>query len=185
MTITPTRSSVQDFEAFLSQQADGEKRFELIDGDIVEKMVTQEHGYIAFKLSLALGKYLETQPIGRVYIEARYKMPDDGSNSRIPDLSYVTLDKPIVRRGAAPYMPDLAVEIKSPDDGVKALRDKARYYLANGSRLVWLIYPTLQIVETYSADDEQILGAAAAHVLTGGDVLPDFALPLVRLFAGS
>lgn len=112
-------------------------------------------------------------------MEARYKLPQDDANSRIPDLSYVTLDKPLIRHGAAPYMPDLAIEIQSPDDRPKELREKARYYLANGSKLVWLIYPELQLIETYSATDEQIL--TAKDTLDGGDMLPGFAIVIADL----
>ncbi len=174
-----TRSTHAEFEAFIRQEPDGEKRFELINGEIVEKMVTQEHGYIAGLLITALNVYLGQNQIGRAFVEARYKLPQDDANSRIPDLSYVTLDKPLIRHGAAPYMPDLAIEIQSPDDRPKELREKARYYLANGSKLVWLIYPELQLIETYSATDEQIL--TAKDTLDGGDMLPGFAIVIADL----
>jgi Uma2 family endonuclease len=44
------------------------------------------------------------------------------------------------------------VEVKSSKNGYDELREKARFYLANGARLVWLVYPTRQIVEVYFAD---------------------------------
>jgi Uma2 family endonuclease len=79
-------------------------------------------------------------------------------------------------------MPDLAVEIKSPDDTVKELREKAAYYLANGARLVWLIYPAKHMVEVYTPDgDVEIL--VEGDLLTGGDVLPGFSLPVAEVFA--
>jgi hypothetical protein len=56
------------------------------------------------------------------------------------------------------------------------------YYLANGSRLVWLIYPNYRLVEVYRlAADVEILGEEDS--LTGGDVLPGFALPAREVFA--
>lgn len=174
-----TQTTFTEFEAFIAAQTNGEKRFELINGEIVEKMVTQRHGYIAGLLITELNLYLRKNPIGRAFVEARYKMPDDEANSRIPDLSFVTQDNPLVSKGAAPYMPDLAIEIQSPDDSPKMMREKARYYLANGTHLVWLIYPDLRVIETYSADDEQII--TAQGTLTGGDVLPDFALSVAEL----
>lgn len=77
-------------------------------------------------------------------------------------------------------MPDLAVEVKSPDDSLRALRDKARYYLANGCRLVWLVLPDKQIIEVYTADKQPL---TEADTLTGGEVLPGFALPVRQVFA--
>ena len=79
-------------------------------------------------------------------------------------------------------MPDLAVEIKSPDDSVRQLREKAAYYLANGARLVWLIYPQQRMIEVYDPDaDVEIL--VEGDLLTGKEVLPDFNLPVAEVFA--
>ena len=81
-----------------------------------------------------------------------------------------------------PHLPDLAVEIKSPDDTVKEMREKAAYYLAHGVRLVWLVYPHKRLVEVYRPDaDVEIL--AVGDVLTGGEVLPGFSIPVADVFA--
>jgi Uma2 family endonuclease len=86
-----------------------------------------------------------------------------------------------VKKGSVPEMPDLAVEVKSPDDSLKLLRDKAHYYLANGTRLVWLVIPEKRLVEVYTPDDEQIL--TEEDTLSGEDVLPGFTLPVRDIFA--
>jgi Uma2 family endonuclease len=62
------------------------------------------------------------------------------------------------------------------------MRDTAAYYLANGSRLVWLVYPNYRLIEVYRPDaDIVILGEE--DTLTGGDVLPGFELPVREVFA--
>ena len=79
-------------------------------------------------------------------------------------------------------MPDLAVEIKSPSDSGRQMREKAEYYLANGARLVWLVYPQKRLIEAYSLDaDVEIL--LEDDTLTGGDVLPGFASAVAEVFA--
>ena len=79
-------------------------------------------------------------------------------------------------------MPDLAVKIKSPTDTITEMRETAAYYVANGSRLVWLVYPNYRLVEVYRPEaDVEILGED--DTLTGGDVLPGFALPVRAIFA--
>ena len=88
----------------------------------------------------------------------------------------------MVKRGSVPHLPDIAIEIKSPDDTVKQLREKADYYLANGTQLVWLVYPHQRMVEVYSLDgDVEIL--FEDDLLTGGEVLPDFSMPVAEVFA--
>lgn len=111
-------------------------------------------------------------------------MPDDVSNAYMPDVSYVGgLERPMVKQGAAPYMPDLAVEVKSPDDTYIRMREKAAYYLAHGARMVWPVYPEKQIVEVYQPEvDIQIL--TAGDTIAGGDVLPGFTLAVSDIFVG-
>ena len=86
--------------------------------------------------------FLQQNSIGRAFINAHYKLPGDKHTTCTPDISLV-LDRtrPLIAKGAAPYMPDFAVEIKSPDDKLNEMREKAAYYLANGTKLVWLVYP--------------------------------------------
>ena len=88
---------------------------------------------------------------------------------------------PVVRKGAVPQMPDLAVEIKSPTDSTIELREKAIYYLKNGAQLVWLVYPEKQQVEVHTAESVQTLDSGA--ILHGDPLLPDFRLPVKDVFA--
>ena len=172
--------TTQEFEDFLVEHPD--QLFELINGEIVEKMPTQLHAFIVAILTGALMNYLRQNPIGRALVEARYDLPDDKLNDRIPDLSFITHEKgALVRKGAALYMPDLAVEVQSPDQGDKLMTDKAAYYLAHGTPVVWLVYPEKRIVEVLMLEDRQLLNENAT--LNGGDVLPDFSLPIRDIFA--
>jgi len=114
-------------------------------------------------------------------VEARYTMPDDDSNDRIPDLSFISKDKaPLVKQGPAPYMPDLAVEVQSPGQSDQLMLEKAQYYLANGSRMVWLVYPDRRLAEVLTPDDRHLLTDSAD--LSGGDVLPNLTIPVKDIF---
>jgi len=129
---------------------------------------------------MALGLYLRAHKIGRAGISVDYRLHNE-ETPLTPALSVsCDLDRPIVEVGYAPFMPDLAVEIKSPDNTITDMRDKAHYYLAHGSRLVWLVFPEKKIVEVYSNNEEQILKEEDA--LTGGDVLPGFSLAVRDVF---
>jgi Uma2 family endonuclease len=173
----------EEFEMFITRPENAERHFELIRGEIVEKaMPTEEHGIIIHTLSGEIYIFLKANPIARAEIEVRYKMPHDDHNGLQPDLSVMMDTKtPIVRKGAVPRMPDLAVEVKSPDDKFKVMREKAEYYLANGTLIVWLIYPHERLVEVFRPNvDSQILNES--HVLKGEDVLRGFTLAISDLF---
>lgn len=181
MAAQTTLLTVGDFEAFLALPQNRDRRFELVNGEIVEKMPTREHGIIAGNIVTALNLYLRQNPIGRAAVEARHRPADDPHNDRLPDVSFVAdPSRPIEREGAALYIPDLCVEIKSPDDTYKEMRDTADYSLAHGARLVWLVYPEKRIVEVHTPDGFDIL--TDGDTLSGGDVLPGFALAVRDVF---
>lgn len=87
---------------------------------------------------------------------------------------------PLARSGAALYMPDLAVEAQPEGQSEGFMLDRALLYLANGTRMVWIIYPARQIVEVLTASERQLL--TVDDTLTGGDVLPGFSVPIRDLF---
>lgn len=174
--------SVEEFEHFLADYIESDRRFELINGEIVEKMPTELHAFITALLTGALVAYLRENPIGRALVEARFRLPGDTLHSVIPDLAFVSNEKGTpVSKGAAPYLPDLAVEVQSDGQSDKFMSDKAMYYLANGSRMVWLVYPQKRIVEVITKDARHLL--TIEENITGGDVLPGFSFPIRDLFA--
>ncbi len=168
-----------EFEALIAKYP--QRRFELIHGAVVEKMPTELHALIVHLLNGYLFLYLRDSPIGYVLPEARYGLPNDDANDRIPDLAFRTHDKgPLVSKGTAPFMPDLAIEIQSPSQDDREMAAKAAYYLANGSRMVWLIYPDRRLVEILTPDDRHLL--TEDGTITGGDVLPGFSVAAKDIF---
>jgi Uma2 family endonuclease len=145
-------------------------------------MPTEEHGMIAMNIGFALRSYVQQHKSGRVGAEVRHRMPSDNRNSRLPDVSYSTAQRPLITKGSVPEMPDLAVEIQSPDDSLKAMRATAAYYLEHGAKLVWLIYPPKRLVEVFYADGEVDL-FREGELLSGETVLPGFTLPVADIFA--
>jgi Uma2 family endonuclease len=58
------------------------------------------------------------------------------------------------RTGFARVAPVLAVEIVGDDEDVSALREKARWYLAHGVEIVWIVVPAARTVFVVTADGE-------------------------------
>ncbi len=182
MVVQPKLYTVDEFEQFLALPENRDRLFELINGEIVEKVPTQEHGIIAGNTVTEINIYLKSNQIGQAAVEARHRPTDDRHNDRIPDVSVVLGNKPITRHGAANFIPDVCVEIQSPDDTPRIMSEKAAFYLENGAKMVWLIYPRQRIVEVLTAADRQLL--TENDTIEGGDLLPGFSVAVRDLLRG-
>ncbi len=181
MVTERVRYTVAEFEAFIERPENRDRLFELIDGEIVKKMVTEEHGLIVANLIFLLKRYLIQHPIGHVGVEISHRTPNDDYNERLPDISFIlNSERPIVRQGAVPAMPELAIEVKSYSQTYKEMREKAAFYLAHGARAVWLVFPEKRLVETYTPTTHNIL--LENETLSGGDMLPNFSLSVAEIF---
>lgn len=180
--VTKAQTDIADFERFTALPENADRLFELVDGEIIEKVPTELHGILAMLLAGEIYIYLKNNPIGRAGVEIRYQLPADQHHAYIPDIAFVSNDRalPIVESGAVPLMPDLAIEIASPDDRPLQMRQKALYYLKNGSRMVWLLFPAKKQIEVHTA--ESIRTLELGDTLDGGDVLPGFKLALKDIF---
>ncbi|MDX2163672.1 MAG: Uma2 family endonuclease [bacterium] len=175
--------TLEAFETFLSRPENADRLFELVHGEIVEKLPTEEHGIIALNIGFVLQTYFRAHSIGRVATEARHRPASGDADDRLPDVSAVLdLSRPVTRQGAAPYLPELCIEIQSPGQSLRALLDKALFYLANGSKMVWLVYPERREVEVLTADSRAFYGEA--DTLTAGDLLPGFSASVRDFFFG-
>jgi Uma2 family endonuclease len=186
MFVEKTLYTVEEYEKFVRLPENRERRFELIYGEIVEKMPTQKHGIIVLRIGSRILTFVEAHNLGRVGVEIRHRVPGDQHNARLPDIAYDSdTTSPIVEEGAVQKMPTLAIEVKSPDDSSRELREKAAYYLQNGSRLVWLAYPNTQTVEECTLNPDgnmHIETYKMGDTLKGGDILPGFELPVRDIF---
>ncbi len=181
MVIQDRLYSVEEFEEIIARPENRDRLFELVNGEIVEKVPTQQHGMITLKTGSRILTWIELGHPGRVAVEVRHQLPGDKHNSRLPDISYYAdTTTPVVERGAMLRMPDLAVEVKSPDDSLKEMTEKAAYYLANSVRMVWLIYPEMKLVEVLTPDNRQLLNEN--DTLDGGSVLPGFTMAVRDIF---
>ena len=181
MTILEHLYDIAEFEAFLVQAENQGRLFELINGEIIEKMPTEQHGYIAGLIVTAINNFTLPRRLGIAAVEARHRNPADQYNDRIPDVSFTKEQRKLITQGSVSRYPDLVVEIRSPDDSVQGMREKAVDYINNGVSIVWLVHPRLRFVEVYRPNhDIEILGTM--DELSGYDVLPGFTVPVSYIF---
>lgn len=172
--------AVEEFEQLADSPENRDRLLELVNVEIVEKVPTEKHGMLVGNIYFHIRGNVQQTRSGRVVMEVRHKAPGDSRNARIPDISYIAGNRPPVEQGSVPQMPDLAVEVKSPDDSWKDMREKARYYLAHGTKMVWLVHPQKRFVEVYTPDEELVL--FEDDLLDGGEVLPGFQMRVRDIF---
>src|SRR5262245_7242994 len=123
---------------------------------------------------------------GRAVCETVFVLDPDRDLRRRPDVAFVSierwpLDKPIPETGDWLVVPDLAVEVISPNDVFAELYKKLKDYFAHGGRQVWICEPQEKEVLVYaSPDDHHTL--SLGDDLDGGDIIPGFKLSLADLF---
>lgn len=77
--------------------------------------------------------------------------------------------------------PAFVIELRSKSDRIRALREKMREYVENGSQLGWLIDPGAQTVEIYRRErDAEVL--AAVESVAGEGPVEGFVLQLARVW---
>jgi len=180
--VKPGKATVRD----LIRLHDREDRlYELADGFLVEKAMGTKESYVAMELVWHIRTYLDRLDHGFV-------LGPDGTMRimphlvRIPDVSFVSWGKcpgHVVPDDPVPTLfPDLAVEVLSRRNTKKEMERKLREYFESGVRLVWFIDPDTRTAKVYSGIEEcEVISESG--ILTGGDVLPGFSLPLKKLFA--
>jgi Uma2 family endonuclease len=104
---------------------------EFIGGEVIQKpMPSALHSRIAAELAALLRNLLAISKAGWIMVEPR--QPDrDEQRSYLPDVGVVLnerlpRDRRLPRRGALEYVPDLAIEILSPDDRARSVAEKTR-----------------------------------------------------------
>jgi Uma2 family endonuclease len=164
---------------------DRERRlFELVDGVLVEKVMGYWESVLAIELARLLGNFVKRRKLGTLAGEAGMLRLSPGL-VRIPDLSFISRARLAHHRRALapilPLAPDLAIEVVSEGNTPREMARKVSEYFASGCRLVWLVDPRTRTVAAYTSTAKPIM-LTEKQVLTGGDVLPGFRLPLRKLF---
>jgi Uma2 family endonuclease len=157
---------------------------ELVDGVLVEKVMSTFESQLAFILGHLLHNYLDRHPIGIV------TGPDGQlwilpTIMRMPDAAFIRWDKfpngKLPNDPAYKIAPDLAVEIISKGNPRKEMEIKLDEYFQAGVQLVWYIDPRKKAAQIYTARDACV-DIDEAGFLDGGAVLPGFTLRLGELF---
>jgi Uma2 family endonuclease len=161
--------------------------YEIIDGVKVEMPPTSaDSSAVVGDLATFLTAWGVANNVGKAYPEMLMKLPNLGTKNRRPDVVFIPFSK--WTRGIRPpqtnawdILPDLCIEVVSPNDNADEVETKVEEYLAAGVPTVWVVYPRHERVYVYDSP-AQIRRFRKSDTLDGGTVLPGFQLPLAELF---
>jgi Uma2 family endonuclease len=172
----------------LISESDEYQFAELIDGELFMAGGSGgEATILAAWLVRKIGNFVDEHHLGYVTgADGHYLIANDPDTELIPDVGFVKkerMPKPIPKK-FLPLAPDLAVEVVSPHDKAKEIRQKIEKYLEHGTKLVWIVYPDSKRVDIYrSSDKEHSQTVDETRILSGEDVLPNFKLSVKDIFA--
>ena len=161
-------------------------RGELIRGVLHETMPTgQEHGETAANATFLLASFVKPRKLGRLTTsDAGVWLERNPDTVREPDVAFFSAEKipPGLRvTGYSEVVPDLVVEISSPSDSRRQIREKAMMWLDHGVLLVWVAHPNTRTIDVHRAGGD-LTTLSEGDTLDGGDVLPGFTCDVSDIF---
>ena len=165
----------------------GGDRFELVDGQLVERNMGQVSSWVGGRTLYALMSFVESRQLGWVFpSDCGYQcFPNSPNKLRRPDVSFLRSEKLPNGRffdGHVRVVPDLVVEVISPRDIMESLELKIAEYQSAGVTSIWVISPktrtctihrlsgqTLRLKEEDTITEPELLPGFSCRV---GDLLP-------------
>src|SRR5262245_51230844 len=120
------RYTIAEFEAFIDLPENEARRFELVDGAIVETDLSEERGVLIGQVCVPIGDFVEKHDFGRVTLLVYCHAANDEYTALRPEVSFTRRGRllPLDPEGVLPQIADLVVEVPSRDAKIKVLRAK-------------------------------------------------------------
>ncbi len=184
--MAPETSTKMTYEDLLLLPEDG-LRHEIIDGEhYVNASPVTRHQLISYRLVLAIGNYLEENPLGQLFfapldiVFSRYDVVE-------PDLLYISNERrEIVTTKNIQGSPNLLIEILSDSNRKYDEVTKRALYERTGVGEYWIVDPVANVVRVFRGSAAGLYERAAE--LSRRDILtsplfPNLEIRLSRIFA--
>jgi len=173
--------TAEEFAA-LPESQDGSKE-ELLRGEVITMPPPKyRHGLIQIQIAYLLKCFVAPRKLGWIAAESGVVMERDPDTVFGPDVAFCSIARhPERPENYLDIPPDLVVEVLSPDDRRKDVREKIKDYVKGGVKIVWLVDPEVRTVTVYAGS---LRGTELdeTETITGGDVLPEFACKVAEFF---
>ncbi len=173
-------TTVEDYLRFIALPENDDRRFEYIEGEIVEVVSNSYCSLVAVRVVGEMFAYVKRTDLGSILgADGGFQV---GEDRYIPDVSFISKKRqPTPPHDTfIPNPPDLAVEVLSPTDRPRTIRAKIHNYTAAGT-VIWMIDPETKTVEVYTPG-QALRTLHLNDTLDGGDVLPGFTLAVRDVF---
>lgn len=155
----------------------------IIKGELVKGVVQEtvpaggEHSEVAAALAMAFGNHVRPRRLGRISTsDAGVWLERNPDTVREPDVAFISAEKlplDVKVRGFYEVVPDLVVEIVSPNDSPGYIAQRVSMWHSFGVALVWAVYPVARTVAAHPLEGPAII-YTESDTLDGGAVLPEF-----------
>ena len=174
--------TIEEFLEYASLPENEHRRLELEDGEIIEMASSSPiNTIVAGRIIHFLNAHVIPNDLGYVTVpDGGYKLGEH--TNRQPDTAFIKKDRLPTIPKKFNFAPDLAVEVVSANEDVLK---KVNEYLGAGTSIVWAVYCDEKKVYVFTLDAQKnLLGEPKGinDTLTGGNVLPNFSLPVRDIF---
>jgi Uma2 family endonuclease len=170
-----------------------QKDFELIDGELVlrdgdpsECRVSILSSWVGGEIFGRIRLFCEGKQIGWIFpADGGFQcFPGHPKTVRKPDVSFVKSERlgwDQIGDGWLKLVPDLIVEVLSPNDLAYEVEEKIEMFLKAGVPLIWVVNPDVRTVRILRADGSAAILREGDN-LSGEDILPGFVCPVASIF---
>lgn len=173
--------TAEEFANF-PEPSDGSKE-ELLRGEVISMPPPKgRHGGVQARIAYLLLSVVIPGKLGWVRTESGVVVERDPDSVFGPDVTFLCIKRfPNPPDDYIETPADLVVEVRSPSDRPKYVRQKIKDYVKNGVKLVWLVDPELGTAMVY-AGSMRGTELDESETITGGDVLPEFSCKVAEFF---
>jgi Uma2 family endonuclease len=162
-----------------------DRRFERLEDEQVERMMGVKAGRIVVILTRLLDTHVTAQQLGLVFgADCGYQIfPHAPRLVRYPDASFVRHERlpADLPDGNWRVLPDLVVEVVSPNDLAENVETRVMDFVRAGVPLIWVLYPNTRCARVLRKGGTATQ-LAATDELQGEDVVPGFRCRVEDLF---
>jgi Uma2 family endonuclease len=165
---------------------DSSRPTELVRGRVVEmNLPGTQHGKICNQIGRFIGNFVAERDLGNVINNdsgvITKRNPDSVRGPDVSFYSYARWPKGPIPNGYLPVVPELVVEVLSPDDRWSDVHEKIAEYLTAGVSVVCIVDPKTKSAHLYYPDRPE-RALASSEDLTVPEILGDFRVPVSKLF---
>lgn len=159
-------------------------RAELIDGELImSPSPKRPHQWVSINLATSLAQFVHSRGLGRIFA-APFDVHLPSGDIVEPDVFFISKDNLGIVTDWARGVPELVIEIISPEGIVRDRLIKRELYARNGVQEYWIVDTDDQTIEVLSLRGEEFEpnGYFGKDDVLESAVLSELKLPLASIF---